>query len=118
MSGTALLRPRRAERLELSFAKTAKALGIETLSEQKQLEVLVQTPTRTLVEKTGRDGLVGPTVDGNIIPKMATYEQLSQSEDSGRVFPGGRQNMRVLTGHCQDDVSISCEFDFDIQHWH
>lgn len=107
MSGTALLRPRRAEQLERSFENTVKALGIDALPVLQQIEVLAQTPTRALIEKIGRDGLVGPIVDQDIVPEIVTYEKLSHSSSSETVFAGVHSGMRVLTGYCQDDVSIS-----------
>lgn len=106
MSGTALLRSRPTGRLEQSFVNAAKALNIDTLPMQQQIETLAQIPTRTLIERTGRDGLVGPIIDEDIVPELVTYQKLFNSSSLGTVFAGVHPEMRILTGHCRDDVSI------------
>ena len=107
MSGSPLLRPKSAQLVAESFKRAARALGTEYLGENEQLEALARGPTPTLIEKVGRNLSVGPIVDGEVIPELATFDKLRLADDVRRLFPGQRQTTRILIGDCKADVRAS-----------
>lgn len=107
MSGSSLLRPRAQEAVQRSFQVICEALGAQHLGPRERVQRLLTTPNEEFVAKLRRPLVLGPLVDGDIIPRVTTFADL-QSESSMRaLFPGLQRCKRLLIGDCQLDVGIT-----------
>lgn len=103
MSGTSLLRPRPAQLLEKSFRQVVEGLGVQSSSSKEQIRTLLDISMDQLREHAGPQVSLGPMVDGDIIPRATTYQELSEGEPE-RLFPGIAHCKRIIMGDCQGDV--------------
>lgn len=104
MSGTSLLRPRPPQLLEKSFQQVVEGLGVQSASPEEQIRTLLEISLDQLRDHAGPLIPLGPMVDGDIIPRATTYQELSEGEPE-RLFPGIAHCKRIIMGDCQSDVS-------------
>lgn len=106
MGGTSLLRPRRAELLKPWFGRVAEALAAKELSPEEQAQKFLTVSMSEIREKVGRQIPTGPMLDADMIPVQTTFEDLADSKEAERVYPGIAHCKRILTRDCQMDVSV------------
>ncbi|OQE42964.1 hypothetical protein PENCOP_c003G00472 [Penicillium coprophilum] len=104
MSGTSLLRARTPELLEKSFAKFADIFGIQDLSPAEQIQKILEIPISELTAKAGRQILLGPMLDGDLIPEITTFKTLADDAEVKKLFPGIQHCKRLIMGDCQMDA--------------
>lgn len=105
MSGSSILGPRSTEAVAKSFHSLSEALGAVNLDQSGKLKVLLETPSEEFATRTNGKAVLGPVVDGSIIPETTTYATLRKVQDLKHLYPGGRRCKRLLIGDCEFDVS-------------
>ncbi|BCS25481.1 uncharacterized protein APUU_50192S [Aspergillus puulaauensis] len=105
MSGTSLLRPRPPQLLEESFQQVVEGLGVQSASPEEQIRTLLEISLDQLRDHAGPRIPLGPMVDGDIIPRATTYQELSEGEPE-RLFPGIAHCKRIIMGDCQSDSLV------------
>lgn len=105
MSGSSILGPRPSQAVAKSFHSLSEALGAVDLDQSRKLKVLLETPSEEFATRTNGKGVLGPVVDGSIIPGTTTYATLREEQDLKHLYPGSHCCKRFLIGDCEFDVS-------------
>ncbi|KAJ5520859.1 hypothetical protein N7463_001312 [Penicillium fimorum] len=105
MSGTTLLRPRLPQFLQKAFRKVVEGLGVQSTSSEEQIRTLLDISMDQLREHASPRLSLGPMVDGDIIPRTTTYQELSEGKPE-RLFPGIAHCNRIIIGDCQSDSLV------------
>ena len=105
MSGSPLAPPVTLDQAEKSFDSATEALGCRNLPAEKKTDSLLKASREDFMVKIGRRIPMRPILDGNIIPKKATFQSLEDPKDVVDLSPGIQHCKRVLIADCQMDVS-------------
>lgn len=112
MSGSTLLvKPLPLPVSEFVYASVVKALDLENLSGPERVKAILEIPIKDLLEKIPPTMPLMPVVDGDIIPGVPTFSQISdKAEDPTYPIPGKQWCKSLMIGDCQFDVSRQSSF--------
>ena len=105
LSGTALQKARPLELLEKFYGMTLSSLGLSSVPRAEQIQQLLTVPSEDFTTKLGRSIAVAPVVDGENIPKAASFDIVNDKASFRRAFPGVGYCKRLMIGDCEMDVS-------------
>lgn len=92
---------------EMSYGMITQALGLESLPPAEQVRALLEIPAADLEAKLrGVPAPFGAVVDGDIVPRMTTFETLADTKGLASAFPGIRWTKNILVGDCGFDVGF------------
>ncbi|KAF2099803.1 alpha/beta-hydrolase [Rhizodiscina lignyota] len=107
MAGTSIImRPIPDPVAEMAYQMVTKALGLEDLSSEHQVEALLKAPPEDLVMKIPPGTPIIPILDDEMLRGMTTYNILSDPESTAKLFPAMDACKRILVGDSQFDASV------------
>lgn len=107
MGGSSLLlKPLPPPIQEHSYSIILQALGLDSMSAKDRIKGLLEKPIEAFLTRVPPTVPMSPSLDGDIVPGVLTFAQLSGTAVQSNVpIPGVRWCGRLLSGDCQLDVN-------------